>query len=183
MESRGRLGTMKRMTATIAVLSVMMIGCSDTSQMEADIAEHDARIAVLEQQAGSTERPPVESITTTKPSTTTEATTTSRATTTTLVSIGVDDFDVTLIELSNKCFGSAGANIEMRAELSVSDRARNGTGAYLVIYEVSPLEDGANTYNIEVDLDDGTYEVDTLLLSTADCDDVPVATVTSVLAN
>jgi hypothetical protein len=45
------------------------------------------------------------------------------------------------------------------------------------------VEDGPETYNIEVDLDDGTYNVETLSLQTDACDDEPLATVTSVLDN
>jgi len=45
------------------------------------------------------------------------------------------------------------------------------------------VEDGPETYNIEVDLDDGTYNSETLRLQTDDSDDEPLATVTSVLGN
>jgi hypothetical protein len=121
--------------------------------------------------------------TTTTSTTQPPTTTTQPPTTTTQVSIGVDDFEITLIEIERKCFGSAGANVQMNTSLAVSDNARNGTGRYLIIYDVDPVEDGPETYNIEIDIDDGTYSVETLRLQTDDCDDEPLATITSVLDN
>lgn len=122
---------------------------------------------------------------TTSTTTTTTAPTTSTSSTTTTTTQPfvptTDDFTIELILLDKSCFGSAGANLQMDPELTVSNSALlRGSGEWLVIYEIDPVEDGPEVANIEVDLDDGSYTYNTLILQTDDCDDEPLATVTNV---
>jgi hypothetical protein len=84
--------------------------------LEAEVADNEARIEALEQQMSTGVSIVEEAMTDAdKTTSTSKTTTTTQATTTTAkpqVSIGVDDFEVTLIEVENKCFNTAGANLE-----------------------------------------------------------------------
>jgi hypothetical protein len=54
---------------------------------------------------------------------------------------------------------------------------------WTVIYDIDPVEGGPETYNLEVDIDDGSYSHQDITAQTEDCDDEPLATVTNVLDN
>ena len=118
--------------------------------------------------------------------TTTEATTTTTQATTTTTEpyeIDITDVSVELIVLESTCFGSAGAVVVVEPDLRVEPRALEALSSgtpYTIIYDVTGIEEGVNTYRIEAH-GDGTYSYEEHVLPTATCDYNLKAEVTAVI--
>jgi hypothetical protein len=98
------------------------------------------------------------------------------------VPLGPADFEIDLIVVDQACFGSAGCNITVEPDLTVSEAARNTTKSWFVTYQISGGEDLA-IETITTDPDDDTYTYDQVFISTESSDYELVAEVTSVREN
>jgi len=76
----------------------------------------------------------------------------------------ISDFELELIIIEEKCFGSAGCLITVRPDLTVLTTTL--AGEWLLIYEIHGVDNGSQTYNLELHLDKGQYSFDDELLST-----------------
>lgn len=116
----------------------------------------------------------------------TAAPTTTKATTTTTTEpyeIDISDVTVELVVLESQCFNSAGAVVVVEPEVSVEPEALEALSSgtpYTIIYDVTGIEGGTNTYRIETH-GDGSYSYDEHVLSTATCNYRLKAEVTAVI--
>lgn len=143
--------------AILAALAVVLAACSGTATEE------------------STTTTVADTATTTQATTTT----TRPRPTTTAYEPQLFHFEIELIVIEDKCFNTAGATVTVLPELIATDR-RAMTGDWLIVYEVSGVESGTGTYNIEVS--DGMYNQREVRLSTESCDYDLSADVTRILA-
>lgn len=117
--------------------------------------------------------------TTTMATTTTSSTTTTTAPTTTTTEaepLTTDDVSVSLFIIEDECFNTAGALVTVEPDVSVSATVDQ---EYLVVYEISGVEGGSETYNLTLH-DDGTYTFSQEQLSTESCDHDLQVNVTAV---
>ena len=119
------------------------------------------------------------------PTTVEETTTTTVTTTTTTEPYEIDISDVTveLVVLESQCFNSAGAVVVVEPEVSAEPEALEALSSgtpYTIIYDVTGIEGGTNTYRIETH-GDGSYSYEEHVLSTATCNYRLKAEVTAVI--
>ena len=137
-------------------------------------------------EAAPTTEAPASTVEESTTATTEVTTTTTQPTTTTTTEpyeIDITDVSVELIVLESQCFGSAGAVVVVEPDLRVEPRALEALSSgtpYTIIYDVTGIEEGVNTYRIETH-GDGTYSYEEHVLSTATCDYNLKAEVTAVI--
>jgi len=174
-ETKGRQPTMKKLIGAVIGVLVILAGIGIAGGGGEETAE-----AVPTTEAPATT---VEESTTT----TTEATTTTTQPTTTTTEpyeIDISDVSVELIVLESQCFNTAGALVVVEPDLRVEPRAMEALSSgtpYTIIYDVTGIEGGTDTYRIETH-GDGTYSYNEHRLSTATCDYNLKAEVTAVIA-
>lgn len=152
------MGGQRMRLATLAALAVVLAACSSGTATEESTTTTVADTATTTQATTTTTRP--------QP-------------TTTAYEPKLFDFEIELIVIEGQCLGTAGAVITVLPQLIAKDR-RAMTGDWLIVYEISGVELGAGTYNIEVS--DGMYDQSGVLLTTESCDYDLSAEVTRILA-
>ena len=93
----------------------------------------------------------------------------------------ISDFELELIILEEKCFGSAGCLITVRPNLTVLTTTL--AGEWLLIYEIHGVDNGSQTYNLELHLDTGQYSLDDELLSTPGGSDTLTVEIVKIIPN
>lgn len=112
------------------------------------------------------------------PTTTSSTTTTTAPTTTTTAPdpLTTDDVSLSLFIIEDECFNTAGALVTVEPDVSVSGPVDQ---EYLVVYEISGVEGGTETFNLTLHAD-GTYSFRQETLSTESCNHDLQVTVTAV---
>lgn len=115
------------------------------------------------------EQPTTTTVETTTTTTQPTTTTTQPTTTTTQVELTTDDFLIELFVIEDECFGSAGALVTVEPDLTYVGANPYPGGEHLLVFEISGVEGGTETYNLTVH-DDGNYTYNQEMLSTTSCD-------------
>lgn len=90
------------------------------------------------------------------------------------------DWSVKLQTVRKACFGSAGCNLTVKPKLVYSGSIPDVEGTMEVTFSISGDEYGPRIESIVASFPDGTFEMDTVLLSTPSAGTVPRARITSL---